>query len=102
MDHITLENSEGDGFVINIGELMKRFQQLTDGRKARGKRYPLPILLILILLAKLAGEDTPKGIAEWLRLRRRQIIAACQLERKTVPAYNTIRRTLADTTAEDE
>ena len=102
MDHITLENSEGDGFVFNIGELMKRFQQLTDGRKARGKRYPLPILLILILLAKLAGEDTPKGIAEWLRLRRRQIIAAFQLERRTVPAYNTIRRTLADTTAEDE
>ena len=102
MDHITLENSEGDGFVFNVGELMERFHQLTDGRKARGKRYPLPILLILILLAKLAGEDTPKGIAEWVRLRRRQIVAAFQLERETVPAYNTIRRTLADTIAEDE
>ena len=102
MDHITLENSEGEGFVFHIGELMVKFQQLTDSRKARGKRYTLPLLLTLILLAKLAGEDTPKGIAEWIRLRRRQLIAAFQLERQTVPAYNTIRRTLADTVAEDE
>ena len=102
MDHITIENDERDGFVFNIGELMAKFQQLTDSRNARGKRYPLPLLLILILLAKLAGEDTPKGIAEWLRLRRRQIIKTFQPDRETIPSYNTIRRTLADTVSEDE
>jgi hypothetical protein len=67
-----------------IDEKISTVNRWTDGRKARGKRYPLPILLTLILLAKLAGEDTPKRIAEWLRLRRRQIIIAFQLERKTV------------------
>lgn len=102
MDHITFENNEREGFVFNIGELMAKFQQLTDSRKARGKRYSLPLLMTLILLAKLAGEDTPKGITEWLHLRRRQIIKAFQPERKTMPAYNTIRRTLADTVTEDE
>lgn len=70
MDHITLENSREERFVFSIGELMATLHQLTDPRKARGKRYTLPFLLILILLAKLAGEDTPKGIAEWLQLRR--------------------------------
>lgn len=74
----------------------------TDSRKARSKRYSLPLLLTLILLAKLAGEDTPKGIAEWLQLRRRQIIKAFQPDRETIPSYNTIRRTLADTVSEDE
>ena len=102
MDHITFENNKREGFVFNIGELMARFQQLTDSRKARGKRYSLPLLMTLIVLAKLAGEDTPKGIAEWLHLRRHQIIKAFQPERKTMPAYNTIRRTLANTVAEDE
>ncbi len=102
MDHITFENNKREGFVFNIGELMVKFQQLTDSRKSRGKRYSLPLLMTLIVLAKLAGEDTPKGIAEWLHLRRHQIIKAFQPERKTMPAYNTIRRTLADTVAEDE
>ena len=58
--------------------------------------------MVVILLAKLAGEDTPKGIAEWLKLRREQIVAAFNSDRESVPAYNTIRRTLADTVSESE
>ena len=59
MDHITIENSQEEGFVFSISELMVQMEQLTDTRKARGKRYTLPQILTLILLAKLAGEDTP-------------------------------------------
>lgn len=102
MDHIILENSLEEGLVFDVGELMEKLRQLTDRRKAQGKRYTLPFLLSAILLAKLAGEDTPKGIADWLKLRREQIVAAFNLKRPSVPAYNTIRRTLADTlSAED-
>ena len=102
MDHITLGNGEEEGFVFSVGALMERLENLVDTRKARGKRYTLPFLMIVILLAKLAGEDTPKGIAEWLKLRRRQVVAAFNSKRDTVPAYNTIRRTLADTVSESE
>ena len=102
MDHITLENGQEEGFVFDVGDLMENLQQLGDSRKDRGKRYSLPFLLVVILLARLAGEDTPKGIAEWLKLRRRQIVAAFNSERDSVPAYNTIRRTLADTVSESE
>ena len=97
MDHITLENGQEEGFVFDVGDLMEKLQQMVDPRKARGKRYTLPFLLVVILLAKLAGEDTPKGMAEWLKLRRRQIVAAFKSNRESVPAYNTIGRTLADT-----
>jgi predicted transposase YbfD/YdcC len=97
-----LENSAGAGLVFDVGELMKQLQALEDKRQARGKRYALPFLLVSILLAKLAGEDTPKGIADWLQLRREQIVAGFNLERKRVPAYNTIRRTLAETVSERE
>jgi predicted transposase YbfD/YdcC len=102
MDHIRLENREEEGLVFDVGELMARLEQLTDRRKARGKRYSLPFLLTAILLAKLAGEDTPKGIADWLKLRRQQIVAAFKLKRTSVPAYNTIRRTLAGTLSAKE
>ena len=102
MDHITLGNGQEEGFVFDVSDLMEKLQQLVDPRKARGKRYSLPFLMVVILLARLAGEDTPKGIAEWLKLRRRQIVAAFSSKRDSVPAYNTIRRTLADTVSESE
>lgn len=102
MDHIRLESSLEAGLVFDIGALMKKLDQLTDQRKAQGKRYSLPFLLTAILLAKLAGEDLPKGIADWLKLRRQQIVVAFNLNRPSVPAYNTIRRTLSDTVSVEE
>ncbi|MCA9935814.1 MAG: transposase family protein [Ardenticatenaceae bacterium] len=102
MERIILKDNEKDRFVFNISQLMIDLQRLTDSRKARGKRYKLPHILIFILLAKLAGEDTPKGIAEWIKLRRRQLVSSFKIERDSVSAYNTIRRTLANVVKEDE
>lgn len=102
MNHIILKNGHEEGLVFDVKEVMERLGQLSDSREARGKRYSLPFLLTAILLGKLAGEDTPKGIAEWLKLRRQQIVAAFNLTRASVPSYNTIRRTLATTTSVEE
>ncbi len=102
MDNIILEDGEKEGFVFSITELMVSLEQLTDPRQARGKRYKLSYILTLIILARLAGEDTPKGVAEWVKLRRKQVVAAFKTSRDSVPAYNTIRRTLADTVNETE
>jgi len=53
-----------DGYVFDIGSLLALFYKLVDKRKARGKRYELALMLVLVVLAKLAGEDAPTGIAE--------------------------------------
>jgi len=57
------------GCVFDVGSLYDRFAQLTDKRHARGKRYRLEWVLVLVVLAKLSGEDQPTGIAEWVQLR---------------------------------
>jgi predicted transposase YbfD/YdcC len=44
-------------------------QQLTDARRPQGKRYPLALILLYLVLAKMAGETTLQAIAEWIRLR---------------------------------
>src|SRR5258708_35674827 len=49
--------------------LYRNLEQVQDVRKARGKRYPLPLLLTLILLAKLAGETSISGVVAWTRHR---------------------------------
>ncbi|GHO82725.1 ISAs1 family transposase [Dictyobacter formicarum] len=52
---------------VNAHSLYASFQQIHDGRCKRGIRYPLALLLSLIVLAKLAGMDNMNGVVEWVR-----------------------------------
>ena len=70
MEYSTLERWQGisqTGIVYSIGSLYDRFQEIEDPRKAKGKRYSLVTLLVLIFLAKLCGKDTPVEIADWAK-----------------------------------
>ena len=55
--------------VIDLGSLYKKLEGLSDLRSSQGLRYPLAVILVLMVLAKLSGEDTPSGIAEWAQYR---------------------------------
>ena len=55
--------------TIAPASLYRTFDQVKDGRKQRGKRYPLALVLTLIVLAELAGETTISGIVDWVNLR---------------------------------
>ena len=94
MDDITLSGIGEDGVIFEVQALIEYLEQVPDERKARGKRYRLSILLALVVLAKLAGEHKPSGIAQWLRLRRRQLVRALRCQHPQMPSLNTIRRTL--------
>ncbi|HEU5376628.1 MAG TPA: transposase family protein [Ktedonobacteraceae bacterium] len=54
---------------IDPTSLYHALEQVKDGRKARGKRYPLALICTLVLLGKLAGETTIHGALEWANLR---------------------------------
>ncbi len=56
--------------TIDPASLYSAFEQVTDGRKQKGKRYPLPFLLTLLMLGKLAGETTVNGIVDWIKERQ--------------------------------
>lgn len=94
MDNITLSGLGDKGVIFEVNALVERLEQIPDERKARGKRYRLSMLLTLIILAKLAGEHKPLGIAEWLALRRRELVRAFGCQHQQMPSLNTIRRTL--------
>ncbi len=98
MNHST--ESEGrpffeDGFILDLDSLYARFETLQDQRQDRGKRYPLALVLVLVVLAKLAGEDYPEGIAQWARARAPSLCQTLSFPRKSLPAGNTYRRILA-------
>jgi predicted transposase YbfD/YdcC len=84
------------GQVINLGSLYRRFAELKDKRKAKGKRYALATILVGMFLAKLCGENQPSGIAEWVALRGKWIAQVLDLKRQSMPSHHTYRRALAD------
>lgn len=79
------------GFMFEVGSLSDRLAGLNDARHAQGKRYSLALLLLLLLLAKLCGEDKPAGMAEWARFRQSELSELLPLERATLPCANTYR-----------
>src|SRR5947209_8855977 len=64
------EPGAGEALTIDAASLYSAFEQVRDGRKKKGKRSPLPLLLTLLLLGKLAGETTVNGIVDWVKERQ--------------------------------
>jgi len=98
MDYSTLLQEfeqDVDGVVFDVGSLYQRLCGLSDHRHRRGRRYELAVILMATLLAKLAGQDKPDGIAEWVQLRHTFLSDVFQLKRTTMPQAMTYRRVLA-------
>ena len=64
--------------------LYEALQGLADPRRGAGKCYPLPVVLCLLCLAKMAGQTTLKGA----RLRG----CGCALKRWLPPLDSSERR----------
>ena len=62
------QQSISEACSIDPTSLYQTLEQVKDGRKARGKRYPLALIFTLVLLGKLAGETTIHGVLEWVNL----------------------------------
>ena len=79
MSGATEAAAQTGALVFELGGLWQRLSVLVDGRGRRGKRYPLAVVLMLMVLAKLSGQDRPSAIADWVRHRRGQLQAALGL-----------------------
>jgi predicted transposase YbfD/YdcC len=84
-----------NGMEFDKGSVYDRLSKLTDLRKAKGKRYSLETILMIILMAKLCGENTPMEIADWAKHRQDELVEMLHLSRPRMPHHNTYRRILA-------
>jgi predicted transposase YbfD/YdcC len=55
----------------------------------------LETVLMIVVLAKLCGEDTPLAIAEWAKNRQEELVRLLCLSRPSLPSHHTYRRILA-------
>jgi predicted transposase YbfD/YdcC len=98
MDYTTLipESKEGqEQPTKQMQSLYEVCQQMVDGREARGKRYELAGLLVVLVLAKLAGMKSLSGASDWIQDQEVLLCEGLHLTWKRMPCANTYSYALA-------
>lgn len=96
MRQILLEAAVEGVVAFDIAELERRCAQLPDNRSKRGRIYPLSMVVVLLVLAKLAGEDKPSGMARWIRERQELLWPLFDWPHRRMPCLNTLRTVMSD------
>jgi predicted transposase YbfD/YdcC len=94
--------ADENGLIFTTNSLYEYLRKITDNRQARGKRYSLATLLLVMILAKLCGEDKPSGICDWVGKRVRLLVEMKIIKRPQAPCHMTYRRVLRETIPADE
>jgi predicted transposase YbfD/YdcC len=80
--------------LFDLDALYSSLQRVKDRRKRRGVRYPLAEILMIGILAKLAGQTSSRAIAEWAQLRRLELSHLFALRQQQMPHFSTWSRIL--------
>jgi len=99
---LAVEELSDEPCLVDLWSLFQRWQGITDRRKAKGKRYSLPVLLSIAVLAKLAGQQHPQAIADWAALRTRILCRLFGLCRHAMPVLRTWQRVFGQGLDADE
>lgn len=92
MDYTTLQTPSQWLEKVPQSEAPSLYQALksvTDGRKRRGVRYDVALILTLLLLGKLAGCKSVAAVAHWVSLRTDPLLDLLPTTRKRFPCQAT-------------
>jgi len=76
-------------FAFSLQALVEKLYTVEDLRDPRGVRYPLPVVLTVAVLAKLAGHSQLRAVAEWAGLHSEQLCPLLGFGRTTLPHPTT-------------
>lgn len=72
----------------NIYALLKT---LKDHRRRQGLRHPLEVILLIIIMAIMAGAKGERAIARFAQNNKKALIEALRIERQEVPTRSVIK-----------
>jgi predicted transposase YbfD/YdcC len=78
---------------IGLDEVARHFEELEDPRSSVNRKHPLVSVLVIALMAVLAGASGPTAIAKWAALKEEFLVAALDLP-EGVPRKDVFRRVL--------
>jgi predicted transposase YbfD/YdcC len=80
--------------AFDLDALYACLQTIPDHRDRRGRQYPLAMLLMIGVLAKLAGQNSSRALAHWAKLRTVELSELFAFKREKMPHYSTWSRVL--------
>lgn len=83
------------------GGLIELLREITDPRKARGIRHPLPSVLALAVMAVLSGMRSYEAIAEWAADLPKELLRRLRCWCWRAPSEPTFRRVLQSVRVEE-
>jgi hypothetical protein len=86
--------------MVPFSRLLTALRDVADPRRAQGKRYPLPYLLLFTVLALMSGARSYRGIITFLGERRELLNQHFGVALRRAPAVNTLRTVLQSLDAE--
>ncbi len=95
-------NLRPEGILFEVDSLFEALGTLHDQRDARGVRYALVTVLGFTLLAKLAGQDHLRGIAQWVKRRAALLATYFALPTAQAPHATTYSRIFSEAITIDE
>lgn len=78
---------------FSLDEVVPHFEELEDPRSAINRRHPLVSVVVIAMLAVLAGAGGPTGIAEWAALKEEFLLNTLDLP-NGIPRKDVFRRVL--------
>lgn len=85
----TIDLPSVDVETIEVRSLHEILCRVKDGRKARGRRYEAALLLVLMILAKMAGAKSMLGVADWVQGRAEWLRTVLPWQLRCFPCANT-------------
>src|SRR5271157_3521706 len=78
---------------IGLDEVVRHFEELEDPRSEVNLRHPLVSVVVIALLAVLAGAGGPTAIARWAVMKREFLLQVLDLP-NGIPSKDVFRRVL--------
>jgi hypothetical protein len=75
----------------SFNQLLAMLSEIPDPRRAEGKLYKLPYVLLFSILAVVTGGNSFRAIETFITVHRRRLNAAFGLRWKRAPAHTAIR-----------
>jgi predicted transposase YbfD/YdcC len=79
---------------IALDEVVGHFSHLEDPRSAVNRQYPLPSVIVIALMAVLAGAGGPTAIARWANMKSAFLLKLLDLP-NGIPCKDVFRRVLS-------
>lgn len=75
-------------------DIIALLKTIKDYRRKQGQRHPLEVILIIIIMAIMAGSKGERAIARFAQNNKKDLIKALKIKRGEIPTRCIIQRTI--------